>query len=158
MYLIFIDAETYQISNRYVSVFVYKNKKRGEMFLRKIYTYTDENGKSPVLNFIKEAGGKFIKKFDFLIEYVANEKNQFCEPYVKHFKVERYALLYELRLRINGTMIRIIFFCDENDGIVLLHAFYKRVKRDTEQALESSLKILNNILDGNYAISEVKKI
>ena len=63
-----------------------------------------------------------------------------------------------MRLRINGTMIRIIFFCDENDGIVLLHAFYKRVKRDTEQALESSLKILNNILDGNYAISEVKKI
>ena len=29
------------------------------------------------LNFIKEAGGKFIKKFNFLIEYVANEKNQF---------------------------------------------------------------------------------
>ena len=53
--------------------------------------------------------------------------------------------MYELRLRINGSMIRVIFFLTDEDDVILLHAFYKRDKRDTEKALEYALKLLNGL-------------
>ena len=113
--------------------------------MRKIYKYISENGTSPVDTVINEAGEKFIKKYCFLKEYIMNENNRLCEPYVKHFSVERYRMLYELRLRINGSMIRVIFFLTDEDDVILLHAFYKRDKRDTEKALEYALKLLNGL-------------
>jgi len=113
--------------------------------LRKIYNYIITNGVSPVDTVINEAGEKFIKKYCFLKEYIMNENNRLCEPYVKHFSVERYRMLYELRLRINGSMIRVIFFLTDEDDVILLHAFYKRDKRDTEKALEYALKLLNGL-------------
>lgn len=113
--------------------------------MRKIYNYIITNGVSPVDTVINEAGEKFIKKYCFLKEYIMNENNRLCEPYVKHFSVERYRMLYELRLRINGSMIRVIFFLTDEDDVILLHAFYKRDKRDTEKALEYALKLLNGL-------------
>lgn len=113
--------------------------------MRKIYKYISENGTSPVDTVMNEAGEKFIKKYCFLKEYIMNENNRLCEPYVKHFSVERYRMLYELRLRINGSMIRVIFFLTDEDDVILLHAFYKRDKRDTEKALEYALKLLNGL-------------
>lgn len=113
--------------------------------MRKIYNYIITNGVSPVDTVINEAGEKFIKKYCFLKEYIMNENNRLCEPYVKHFSVEKYRMLYELRLRINGSMIRVIFFLTDEDDVILLHAFYKRDKRDTEKALEYALKLLNGL-------------
>ena len=132
---------------------------QGDDVLRNVYAYCNEYGICPVLDFIKSAGKKFEKKFEFLIKYIKQEKECLCEPYVKHFSVEKYQLLYELRLRNNGTMIRIIFFLTGNSDIILLHAFYKKEKRDTERALESALKILNSMdsdnTDNNERIAEV---
>ena len=113
--------------------------------MRKIYKYISENGTSPVDTVINEAGEKFIKKYCFLKEYIMNENNRLCEPYVKHFSVEKYRMFYELRLRINGSMIRVIFFLTDEDDVILLHAFYKRDTRDTEKALEYALKLLNGL-------------
>lgn len=123
--------------------------------MRKIYKYISENGTSPVDTVINEAGEKFIKKYNFLMEYIRNENNCLCEPYVKHFCVERYRRLYELRLRINGSMIRVIFLLTDNDNVILLHAFYKRDKRDTEKALEYALRLLNSLDLHNISSSDL---
>ena len=40
-------------------------------------------------------------------------------------------------------LIRIIFYLCPNGGVLLLHGFIKRQKRDTMQALEQSLRILD---------------
>ena len=131
----------------------------GGDLLRKVYTYCNESGALPVIDFINLAGKKFMKKFDFVLKYIQNEKECLCEPYVKHFSIEKYHALYELRLRINGTMIRVIFFLSDKGEILLLHAFFKRDRRDTEKALEYALKILNLIdtenIDNNERITEV---
>jgi len=106
--------------------------------------YTSDDARGQVDTFIKASNIKIRKKFDFILRYVADESNQFKEPYVKHFSIEKYKMLYELRLRASGTMVRIIFYnIDEN--IILLHAFVKRDKRDTEQALEYSLKLIERL-------------
>ena len=53
------------------------------------------------------------------------------EPYVKHFGIERYQSLYELRAK-SKNMIRIIFTRMENGDTLFLTPFIKRRQRDTE--------------------------
>ncbi len=63
------------------------------------------------------------------------------EPYVKHFGIERYQALYELRAK-SKNMIRITFTLTEEGNILFLVPFIKRRQRDTMQALEQSLRLL----------------
>ena len=106
--------------------------------------YKNEGAKGQVDTFIKTSNIKIRKKFDFILRYIADERNQFKEPYVKHFSIEKYKRLYELRLKAAGTMVRIIFYnIDEN--VILLNAFIKRDNRDTEQALEHALKLIEHL-------------
>lgn len=106
--------------------------------------YKNDGAKGQVDSFIKTSNIKIRKKFDFILRYIADERNQFKEPYVKHFSIEKYKRLYELRLKASGTMVRIIFYnIDEN--IILLNAFIKRDRRDTEQALEYALKLIERL-------------
>ena len=106
--------------------------------------YKNEGAKGQVDTFIKTSNIKIRKKFDFILKYIADERNQFKEPYVKHFSIEKYKRLYELRLKAAGTMVRIIFY-NIDDNIILLNAFIKRDKRDTEQALEHALKLIEHL-------------
>ena len=112
--------------------------------MRKIYLYKDDGARGQVDTFINASNIKIKKKFDFILKYIADERNQFKEPYVKHFSIEKYKRLYELRLKAAGTMVRIIFYNIDNNTI-LLNAFIKRDKRDTEQALEYALKIIERL-------------
>ncbi len=106
--------------------------------------YKNDDARGQVDAFIKTSNIKIRKKFDFILRYIADERNQFKEPYVKHFSIEKYKRLYELRLKAAGTMVRIIFY-NIDDNIILLNAFIKRDKRDTEQALEHALKLIEHL-------------
>lgn len=106
--------------------------------------YKNEGAKGQVDTFIKTSNIKIRKKFDFILRYISDERNRFKEPYVKHFSIEKYKRLYELRLKAAGTMVRIIFY-NIDDNIILLNAFIKRDKRDTEQALEHALKLIEHL-------------
>ena len=111
--------------------------------MRRVYVYKNNAGEIPVMQFINSSHHKIRHKYEFMMRFIANENNPLCEPYVKHFTVARYKRLYELRIRAAGTMVRIIYY-KADDNIVLLHAFFKRSRRDTENALEYSLKLLNS--------------
>ncbi len=107
--------------------------------------YCSDN-KESVSDFISRSNPKIKKKYEFLLRFIADETNQLKEPYVKHFSIEKFKQFYELRLKAAKTMIRIIYYkADEN--IILLHAFNKRDKRDTEHALEYALKIVKSLDD-----------
>lgn len=114
--------------------------------MRKIYVYRNDVGEVPVLRFIESTHKKIRSKFDFMLQFVKDERNMLCEPYVKHFSIDKYKMLYELRIRANGTMVRVIYYKAE-ENIILLHAFFKKSRRDTENALEYALKILNSFDD-----------
>ena len=53
-------------------------------------------------------------------------------------------MFYEFRIKVSKKIVRIIF-CERDDNIVLLHAFYKHDKRDTEKALENALKVYESL-------------
>lgn len=114
--------------------------------MRKIYVYRNDTGEVPVLRFIESTHKKIRSKFDFMLQFVKDERNMLCEPYVKHFSIDKYKMLYELRIRANGTMVRVIYYKAE-ENIILLHAFFKKSRRDTENALEYALKILSSFDD-----------
>lgn len=101
-------------------------------------------GENPLAVFAGNFNEKIKKKMRYVLRYAADERNPLREPHVKHFTIEKYKRLYELRLKASNTMIRIIYFHIDED-IVLLHAFVKRDKRDTEQALEYALKMIDRI-------------
>ena len=118
-----------------------RRRKRGDGSLRKVFMYSTEDKRVPIKEFLSLADKKVQRKFDFMLKYIKTE-NILCEPYVKHFSIEKYKMLYELRLKAAGSMVRIIYYV-AGENIILLHAFYKRDRKDTEHALEYALKLLN---------------
>ena len=68
------------------------------------------------------------------------------EPHYKHFSIEKYRGLYELREK-NRIVIRIIFTVLPSGEVLLLYAFQKRQSRDTMRALEQSLRLLSLLRD-----------
>ncbi len=79
------------------------------------------------------------------------------EPYVKHFGIERYRALYELRAK-SKNMIRITFTLTEEGDILFLVPFIKRRQRDTMQALEHSLRLLAQLRDHpDWAVEYIVK-
>lgn len=102
--------------------------------MRNVYIYKNE---SQVANFFENADEKLRNKFKSILNYLPNDKNPLCEPYVKHISISRYKELYEIRMKASGNMVRVLFV-KQGENIVLLYAFYKRSGKDTEKALEAA--------------------
>lgn len=94
-----------------------------------------------MLEFLKHSDDKVKKKFKYQLSMLVMENKILREPHVKHFIIERYRMFYEFRIKVSKKIVRIIF-CERDDNIVLLHAFYKHDKRDTEKALENARRYM----------------
>jgi len=86
---------------------------------------------------------------------------ELIEPHYKHFSIEKYRSLYELREK-GRVVVRIIFTTCPDGGYLLLHAFVKKQKRDMMQALEHSLRLLAELREHpdfavEYTVKEEKR-
>ena len=118
--------------------------------MRKIYIYRGGN-ENDVQRFFEKADEKLQQKFKSILAYISNEKNPLCEPYVKHISIGRYRELYEIRMKVSGNMVRVLFV-KQNADIVLLYAFYKRSGKDTEKALEAAFKMQNRMRENGKMV------
>ena len=110
--------------------------------MKGVNVYTPLGQAAPVARFIDGLDPRLRDKLiRQLIELPNTPRANLREPHFKHFTLERYRDLYELRAR-GKVLVRIIFTIRPNGEILLLHAFIKRQSRDTMQALEQSLNIL----------------
>ena len=121
--------------------------------MRKIYIYRGGN-ENDVQRFFEKADEKLQGKFKSILTYISNEKNPLCEPYVKHISISRYRELYEVRMKVSGNMVRVLFV-KQGEDILLLYAFYKRSSKDMEKALEVAFKMLNRMRE-NGEIVEIR--
>ena len=108
-----------------------------------IYTYQN------VQNFMESSDVKLKNKFQNILAYISDEKNELREPYVRHISQNRIKGLFEIRLKTSGTMARVVF-SKQDENIILLYAFYKNDKKDTKRALEHSIRLLNDTRKNNY--------
>jgi phage-related protein len=93
------------------------------------------------------------KKLEYALKCLAIGIGTLSEPQVKHFSIERYRRLYELREKAQ-VLLRVIFALDKADNIILLSPFIKRHKRNTSQALETGLQMLEEIKRNPAALRE----
>ena len=112
-----------------------------------------KDGIPPLLSFMDMLEPKLRQKM-FRQFLMLSNSPLLREPYVKHFSIEKYSRLYELRAR-NKIMVRVIFTILDNNDILLLTPFVKNHKRNTMQALESSLKLLSQIKSGKCSVRKL---
>ena len=112
--------------------------------MKKIYIYKSPDGRAPFLDFMAAQDEKARKKLEYALMSMAINKGRLTEPMVKHFSIERYRLLYEIREK-SRVLLRVVFAYDDSGNVILLHPFVKRNKRDTNYALEASLAMLEVI-------------
>ena len=112
-------------------------------------------GSAPLLDFFgaldEKQRQKLLSLFALLLQSPAAVMR---EPYVKHFCIERYQALYELRAK-SKNLVRIIFTLTDDGDILFLTPFIKRHKRNTMQALDRSLDCLTHIRDGSCSTQEL---
>lgn len=127
--------------------------------MKGIKIYTPPERAAPVARFIdgldSRLRDKVIRQLAVLPQM---PRASLREPHFKHFTLERYRELYELRER-GKVLVRIIFTIRPNGEILLLHGFVKRQSRDTMQALEQSLTVLARLreqpeLETEYIVKE----
>ena len=114
--------------------------------MRTIKTYVPPGEPGPLLEFLPALNEKLRGKL--LRQIFRLSQIRLCdlkEPHFKHFVLEKYDQLYELREK-NKVLARIIFTIRGGD-IILLAPFIKRQPRDTMKALEQSLRMLADIRD-----------
>ena len=121
--------------------------------MKKIYLYKSPDGSAPFLEFMAALDEKARKKLEYALKSMAITPGRFSEPMVKHFSIERYQQLYELREKAR-VLLRVVFTFDECGNVILLCPFIKRHKRNTNQALEASLAMLEKIENNPHALME----
>lgn len=121
----------------------------------KLLTAVPLEGTPPLAEFLDTLDEKQRHKLIFLFAMLLQSPATVMrEPYVKHFGIECYQSLYELRAK-SKNLVRIIFTLTESGDILLLMPFIKRHKRNTMQALDRSLDYLENIQDGSCSAKEL---
>lgn len=130
--------------------------------MKGIYIYRPSGKEAPLADFIDALDPRLREKIILrLYTLTQTVKPELKEPHFKRFSLERYRELCELRVK-SRVLIRIIFYLRPNGDILLLHGFVKRQKRDTMQALEQSLRILDALREHperavEYKIKEEEK-
>ena len=123
------------------------------MLVKKIHIYKPPNGPAPFLDFMASLDEKARGKLEYALKSMALRQGRIAEPMVKHFSIERFRKLYELREKAR-VLLRVVFVFDSSGNIILLQPFVKRNKRDTFQALEVSLTMLADIGSRTDALME----
>lgn len=121
--------------------------------MKKVFLYISPEGESPFLRFLSVMEPKLRAKLVQGIGNLAAIPEYMTEPHVKHFSLERYASLYEYRARMR-IMVRVIFTLDRDGNIILLHPMVKKRDRNTMQALETSLRMLDQLKQGEASLAE----
>ena len=121
--------------------------------MKKVFLYISPSGDSPFLRFLSVIEPKLRARLVQGIGNLAAIPEYMTEPHVKHFSLERYAALYEYRARMR-IMVRVIFTLDTEGNIILLHPMVKKRDRNTMQALETSLRMLEQLKQGEASLAE----
>lgn len=131
--------------------------------MKGIVVYQTPDKKAQLPDFIETLDPRLREKIIMRLYQLSQpHKPELKEPHFKRFSLERYRDLCELRVK-SKVLIRIIFCLCPNGDVLLLYGFIKRQKRDTMQALEQSIRILNALREHperavEYKIKEEERV
>lgn len=102
----------------------------------KIVFYVEEDGGSPVRDFLKSLDQPTQMRLRVSIERLRIENITAREPLVK--KLE--GRIWELRRESNTNIFRVLYFMVTGRNIILLHGFQKKTQKTPRREIETALK------------------
>ena len=94
--------------------------------MRKIIFYRFENGKCPIEDYFESLSNKQVEKIFFVLDIV----EEFDIVPKKFFKkLEASDDIWEVRVQHGNNIFRLLGFFDNNDLVVLSHAFTKKTQK-----------------------------
>src|SRR5258705_6945426 len=105
----------------------------------RIVFYLDEQGNSPVDDFLRSLDNKARTRFTWSLEQLRLRNVQASEPLVKHIGGK----IWEVRRASDGNIYRVLYFFYTGREIVLLHGFQKK----TEKTPRSEITIALNRME-----------
>lgn len=94
--------------------------------------YVDEDGDSPVLEFLRGLDRKTKARFDWSMEQLKTLNMQAREPLVKHLEGK----IWELRRASDGNIYRLLYFAFTGRKIVFVHGFQKKTQKTPRREIE----------------------
>ncbi len=104
--------------------------------------YTEENGASPVREFLQRLDTKTQVRFAWSIEQLRVRNVMAREPLVCHLEGK----LWELREESNTNIYRLIYFFFSGQRIVFLHGFQKKTQKAPRREIEIALLRLDSFM------------
>ena len=109
----------------------------------KVRYYTTASGRSPVKKFIDELPDGAAADFALAIDRLAS--GELLEMPLSKPLFDLAKSLYELRLRGQGNIYRVIYFIKKKDGIYLIHGFQKKTQKLPDKERKVILKRLKDL-------------
>ena len=106
------------------------------------FFYTEEDGTSPVREFLQSLDTKTQVRFAWSIEQLRVRNVMAREPLVRHLEDK----LWELREESNTNIYRLIYFFFSGQRIIFLHGFQKKTQKAPRREIEIALQRLDSFL------------
>ena len=101
-----------------------------------IILYTDEKDRNYVSEFILSLNVKTQSKFYSILNLLKEKGKTLKEPYVKHLEQG----IHEIRVRFSNENIRVLYFWDTDNRIVLTNGFLKKMQKIKRSEIELAIK------------------
>jgi len=108
-----------------------------------IVFYIEDNGDSPVEEFLSGLDAKTRARFDWSIEQLRVRNVHAHEPLVKHLTGK----LWELREESRTNIYRVLYVFYVGRKIVLLHGFQKKTQKTPEKEIAVALLRLQHFVE-----------
>jgi len=103
-----------------------------------VITYSTEDGKEPVFEFLKSLPEKHQAKAIWEIDLLEEFGIKLTEPYVKPIEGEKYKGLWEIRIQQGNNISRVFYFLATGNKFVLLHGFLKKTQKTPKRELDTA--------------------
>ena len=111
--------------------------------------YEFENGKKPVVEFLKSLNKKMRSKAYGQIKILREYGIYLREPYVKPLHGEKNKGLFELRIKFASDITRIFYFTYHHDTFIMLHGFVKKTDETPPNEIETARKYMKDFIERN---------
>jgi len=106
--------------------------------------YTDEQGNSPVREFLKTLDKKTKARFNWSIEELRIRNITAREPLVKHLEGK----IWELRRASSGNIYRLLYFFFVGKRIVFVHGLQKKTQKTPRKEIETAIARMEAYIEG----------
>lgn len=119
----------------------------------RVLYYEDINQKSQIFNYIEKLKDNEQIKVLNWIKKLQEEGPNLPRPYADYLRDD----IYELRVKLTGDQIRILYFFCFKDYIVLTHSFRKNTQKVPPKEIKKALICRNDFLE-RYTLDDLKRM